>query len=463
MKTSEINDCTQKATYLNHTKMKKFLLICLLAILTQHSWAQLNVAKLDSFFNQIDQHQKAMLSVTIMEKGRAVYQKSIGFGDREKNKKLNSNSVFRIGSISKMFTAVMIMQLVEEKKLDLNQHLSEFYPEFKQADKITLSNLLQHRSGLVNITTDTNYTDYQQMPQTQQEMVKRMAALGSEFEPGTQAKYSNTNFILLGYIIEKLTKATYETELQKRICKRIGLKNTYYGHKIQTQKSEVLSYEWNGESWDLSVETDMSIPGGAGAIVSTPTDLCTFINALFEGKLMKAETFAEMKKIQDGFGKGILQMPFGSRKAYGHNGSIDAFRSSLGYFEDDGMSFSIISNGRSMPQNDIALGLLSIYYGKPYDIPKFETIKLSDEVLSTYEGIYSNQEVGLKITIEKKNGQLVAQATGQGAIILESMAEDEFKFDPAKVHIKFKREGKSNATSFMLSQGGPAIEFSKEK
>ncbi|MBP6624501.1 MAG: serine hydrolase, partial [Chitinophagaceae bacterium] len=308
-----------------------------------------------------------------------------------------------------------------------------------------------------------NYTDYQQMPQTQQEMVKRMAALGSEFEPGAQAKYSNTNFILLGYIIERITKATYETELQNRICKRIGLKQTYYGHKIQPEKSEVLSYEWNGEQWDVSVETDMSIPSGAGAIVSTPTDLCTFINALFEGKLMKAETFTEMKKIQDGFGKGILQMPFGNRKAFGHNGSIDAFRSSLGYFEDDGMSFSIISNGRSMPQNDIALGVLSIYYGKPYAIPSFETKKLSEELLSAYLGVYGNKDVGLKITVEKKNGQLVAQADGQDRIVLEYVQGDEFKFDAAKVNIKFNRDDNQLPKSFMLSQGGPAIEFTKEK
>ena len=260
-----------------------------------------------------------------------------------------------------------------------------------------------------------------------------------------------------------ITKATYETELQNRICKRIGLKQTYYGHKIQPEKSEVLSYEWNGEQWDVSVETDMSIPSGAGAIVSTPTDLCAFINALFEGKLMKAETFTEMKKIQDGFGKGILQMPFGNRKAFGHNGSIDAFRSSLGYFEDDGMCFSIISNGRSMPQNDIALGVLSIYYGKPYAIPSFETKKLSEELLSAYLGVYGNKDVGLKITVEKKNGQLVAQADGQDRIVLEYVQGDEFKFDAAKVNIKFNRDSNQTLKSFMLSQGGPAIEFSKDK
>ncbi len=417
-----------------------------------------NQAKMDSLFQVLENKHKAMGSICIRHDGKEVYRRSIGYSFTDQQKKAGAATKYRIGSISKMFTATMILQLIEEKKLTLGTPLKNFFPQVPNAEKITVEQLLQHHSGIHNFTDDDAYGNYMEQPKTEPEMLDIIAKGGSDFEPGSKGEYSNANYVLLGYMIAHITRKPYATALQERICSKAGLKSTYIGGKADAAKEESRSYQYN-EEWKVMPETDMSIPGGAGAIVSTPCELDQFIEALFAGKLIKISSLELMKTIKDGYGLGMFTFPFDDKKAYGHNGGIDGFSSLLGYIPADKMTIAYCGNGQGgYSTNDIMLGALSIYYNKPYAIPTFNTLTLTAEQLDQYTGTYGSKQLPLKITIGKEGASLTAQATGQSAFRLDAVAPDQFKFDAAGIVLEFSPKQKE----MTLKQGGGTFLFTRE-
>ena len=441
--------------------MKKIFAILALLLLQISLFAQIDTAKFNQLFRALDTHQKGMLSMCVSENGKITYANSIGYADIEKNRKADAHTLYHIGSITKMFTAVMMFQLIDENKVKPDTKLSAFFPSLPNSNSITVSNLMNHRSGLHNFTDDSAYASYMEKPMTEAQLITVFEKQAADFEPDTKASYSNTNYVLLSLIIEKLTGHSYADELQKRICKRVNLTET----KVATNNPEpqmARSYAFENGQWNKSTETDMSIPRGAGAIVSTPTDLCHFIEALFAGKLLSEASFNEMKTIKDNYGKGIFQIPFGPKKGYGHTGGIDGFESVLGYFPDDKLAFCILSNGMNYVLNDLSIAVLSLYYKKPYTIPTFEKRILSKEESASFEGMYNSSVASMKITIKLNGDKITAQATGQPSFPLDKVSDLEYKFDAAGVKIVFTKDKEGNIPSFNLMQGGMNLVFEKE-
>jgi CubicO group peptidase (beta-lactamase class C family) len=433
--------------------------IALFLTIVQIACAQINFdkAKLDNYFNTLEKNNKFMGSVAVSKNGEMIYTKSIGFADVENQVKATENSKYRIGSISKSFTAVMILKAVEEKKLTLDQTIDKWFPSIINANKITVKYLLSHRSGIHNFTDERDYLTWYTQKKTEKEMVEIIEKIGSDFNPDSKAAYSNSNFLLLSYILEKTYVKSYSELLQELIVKPISLKNTYVFGKINPNNSECKSYSFI-ESWKVAPETDFSIPLGAGAIISTSTDLTKFADALFGGKLLKAESLEIMKTLKDGYGIGLFQIPFYESIGYGHTGGIDGFRSVYSHFASNNISYALISNGINFNNNDISIAVLSAVYDKPYDIPDFTTSKLTSEELDKYLGVYASKQISLKITITKDRNTLIAQATGQSAFPLEATDKDKFKFDQAGVKLEFKPADKT----MLLFQGGSQIIFTKE-
>ncbi len=435
----------------------------LIAVCSTHVlMAQLNTKKLDSLMMQLDRNQKAMVSVFLSEKGAIIYQKAFGFCEVEKKQLANVYTQYRIGSISKMFTSVMIMQLIEEKKLSLDTKLNTFYPTIPNASKITIEQLLSHRTGLQNFTSEEDYLSYHTMPKREQELIAMFEKGKTEFEPNAQHSYSNTNYVLLSFILEKISKNSYSDELRKRICAKANLGDTYVGDKINVEKNEALSYEYENNTWQKSDETDMSIPRGAGNIVSNTRDLSMFIEALFYGKLISIMSLAKMMDLKDGYGLGMIRLPFDKNWFYGHTGGIDGFESMLAYNQEHKVAICILGNGYNYSINDIAIAMLSAYFNKPYSIPTFETKKISLDKSVGFNGVYNNDKLGMKISIKNDAGILTAQATGQSAFPLEKVSDLNYKFDAAKIEILFIKENDGGIRSFRLKQGGMDLLFNRE-
>ena len=415
-------------------------------------------AKLDSFFVALNTKDQNMGSIAISANGVLVYQNAIGYSQLSKSSKIPATieTKYRIGSITKMFTATMIFQLIDEGKLNFETPLATYFPQLPNAGKITIREMLSHRSGLHNFTSDSLYATYMTSPKSEAEMTAIFAGQKSDFEPDTKAEYSNTNFVLLGYIIEKLTGKTYAEELKIRVTSKIGLAETYYSTKANSAKNEAYSYNYTGQ-WTQMPKTDMSVPGGAGGIVSTPTDLVKFINALFAGKLISPASFELMKAMRDNFGMGMIAMPFYDKKGYGHTGGIDGFYSILMYLPEDKLAIAYTSNGTRYSYIDVVRGVLSIYFNRPFTIPEFKTIALKTTDLDQYLGKYSSPTFPLKIVITKKNAMLFEQADGQGAYPLEAQGDNKFNFAPTNATFQFEPTKKT----FTLIQSGVTYLFTK--
>lgn len=440
--------------------------LLLLSIAFQATLKAQSVALLDTFMRHLDKHKQYMGSVAIKSGDKPAVAWYSGFSDVNEKLPITSESTFRIGSISKMFTSVMILQLVEEGKLSLSATLDMYFPEFPRAKEVNIEQLLRHRSGIHNFTNDLEYPTYLGNAHTRDEMLAHITQNGFDFEPGERAEYSNSNYILLGYIIEQVTGSTYKEQLEKRICQPLKLNQTKAGFPGKADKNEALSYENAGTRWDPATNTHMSIPHGAGMVISTTKDLTTFIRSLFQGKLIKPETLKKMTTLEDGFGMGIFPIPFDDRLAFGHNGGIDGFQSTLAYFPDDSTCIAMCLNGVRFDMNEMAIGVLSSYYNLPYEMPNFEySVKVfSEEEIAQFAGVYSSPGFPLKITIQGKDGVLTAQATGQSAFPLNADGEFAFRFDPAGIKIKFKpaADGKK-MMGFILNQMGSQTTFSREE
>lgn len=442
--------------------MRKFVFTALLLVsCTIVTFGQsVNKPKTDSLLNAVAADNQAMGSLAIAQNGVVVYQKAIGYSTITASQKTPADikTHYRIGSISKLFTATMIFQLIEQKKLALDTKLSVYYPQIPNADSITVSQMLSHRSGLYNFVRDSTYQTYMLKPRTEAEMLASFAGHPSDFVPDSKAEYSNTNYVLLGYIVEQVTKKTYAEALKLLITHKLALLDTYYGGKISAVKNEASSYEpQNG--WQQIPETDMSIPGGAGSLVSTPTDLVKFIDALFAGKLINAENLTLMKTINDGFGMGLFQIPFGPKKAFGHNGDIDGFSSVVGYFPEGKMAYAYCANGVDYPINKLLNGVLHIYYNLPYQIPVFKTPVLTSADLDKYIGHYSSLRAPIKITVSKAGNVLMAQVTGQTAFALKPVDKDKFSYALAGITIDFRPV----FGEFTFRQNGNEIPFTKDE
>jgi CubicO group peptidase (beta-lactamase class C family) len=341
--------------------------------------------------------------------------------------------------------------------LSLTQTIDKWFPTIDNADKITIEHMLYHRSGLHNHVDEFVNSNWHTQPITENEMIEVIIKGGSDFEPDTKMAYSNPNYILLTYILEKIYEKPFAKILEEKIANPLGLKNTYLGEKINPQKGECNSYTFLN-NWVLAPEFAISQGLGAGAMTSTPADLLTFIHALFNGKLISENSLTKMKTIKDHFGMGILQMPFDNKTGFGHTGGIDGFRSVFGYFPTGEISFAYTSNGMNFNGNDISIAILSAAYNRPFEIPEFTTIELTDEDLEKYSGVYSSKQLPLKMTITKSNNQLFGQGTGQPSFPLEATAKDKFEFKQAGLVLEFNPTDKT----MILRQGGGVFTFERE-
>ena len=428
--------------------MKKILF---LLILSNAALAQLpQKAKLDQYFDRLAEKNKAMGNISIAREGKVLYTRSIGYSQLNV-KPLTAENRFRIGSITKMFTTAMTFQLIEEGKLKLTDTLAKFLPQVPNAGKITIAQVLGHRSGIPNVRrSQTPQDNVNTLPMTKDEMLTMIVNGKPDFEPGTKHGYSNSGYLVLGLILEKVTGRSYAENLEKRITGKIGLKDTYMATgNIDVNNKEALTYMYLSE-WKPMPETHPSILFSAGAIVSTPNDLNRFIQALFDGKIVSKESLAYMKTMVEGEGMGMEPFSFAGKTFYGHTGGADNYGAWLAYLPEEKLAVAYTTNAKVIPVQDIVSAAIDIYYDKPFQIPSFEPIAVSAEVLDQYVGIYTIPGAPVKFTISRQGTTLFIQPPGeQSAAPLEAIAQDKFQipraivveFDAAKKQMIIKRNG----------------------
>jgi len=392
--------------------------------------------KLDSLFTILDANSQAMGSMAISKNGEIVYTKVIGHSLYKPDKKIRANerTKYRIGSISKVFTAVIVFQLIEEGKITLGSTLENYFPQLPNAEKIAVGNLLNHTSGIPNVKK----INARQRPRTQKEMLKIISQKKGWTLPGAGSSYSNSNFLLLGYMIEKITGKPFSDVLNERIVSKIGLTDTYFGQRTRIENNESFSYRRKVE-WRVQRQTNLSIPGASAGIVSTPSDLVKFIEALFSKKLVSQGSLDKMKTISnEEYGMGLFLFKLDNKKAYGHPGGIDRFESVVAYFPEDSLAIAYCSNGQVYPVKDIVISSLNIYFGKKYSIPEFKPATIKNVKLKRYEGTYTNNQYPMTITVYRDKKILVAKpAEYPSPFELYPVSVNTFRCDEINVVVEF--------------------------
>jgi len=362
---------------------------------------------------------------------------------------------YKIGSISKTFTAVLTFKMIEADKLSLKTPLSNFYPNITNAKDITIGQMLNHHSGIANYTDSSDFLAYYQIPQSQAQMVARIEALPAAFDPGEKAAYSNSNYLLLGYILEQVSGQSYAELLNTYIVEPLQLKHTFFGtdNQVQGIESYQLVTEQGVAKWQEIPPWSLTSAGAAGAIISTADDLHTFLHGLFNDKLITANNREQMTALQDEYGHGIFKTEFTHNGkeiiGYWHNGGIEGFASHVSYFPSIDMTTVVLSNGLYKSSiDDLRQSLIDGYRGVSLDV-KMAALTVKAEQLKAYTGYFQSDASLLDIEVSLFENQLMAQATGQGAFPLTPDGEHRFTFAAANIEMLFKPD----YTGFTLNQG----------
>jgi D-alanyl-D-alanine carboxypeptidase len=290
---------------------------------------------------------------------------------------------YRIGSISKLMTAVMVLQLVDEGALKLDTPIARWFPQLPVAERITVAQLLQHRSGLGDIK---NLPDFDKTwmfaPRAEADLISAITSLPREFEPGARASYNNSGFLLLSFILEKAGGQPYAQALQQRLVRPLALRETTYDLQASSLPQEAASYRW-ADRWVLARATHPSLPRGAGGVLSSPSDLVKFMRALFQGQLLKPATLQQMLQLQDGFGLGIYKLAGAGPEAWGHEGTIDGFSAVLAHFPAMGTgagtgtdtTIAWCGNGHRLPREEVQQLLRRAVFEPQARLPSFAPVQ----------------------------------------------------------------------------------------
>lgn len=416
---------------------------------------------LDAYFDALERHGRMHGGVAIVKDGKVLYRRAVGMRTQENGRAVAADFATRYGagSITKVFTAAMIYQLIDEKKLSLETPLSDFFPSIPNGERITVAHLLSHTSGIGSFPSPddvANPKSWLFVPQPKQELLARIEKLEPEYQPGEKSTYSNAGFLLLGFMLEAVTRSTYAEQLERRILRPLRLKQTHYG---PPPRHAARSFTCDEGKWTAQSVEHPTAAGGAGAIFASPSDLALFMSALFNGRLMSSRSVTEMltpfSATLRGSEKGIVvfRLRDRNRTAYQHLGGIGAFFGSVTYLPDQNAAIAVLFNGQNYPMGRVFYALVDALAGRAVDVPSFTPVELPDAVLTRREGVYSFPEIGTDLTIRREGRQLSAQATGQEPFSIHAISETTFSHPPSGILIEF-RDG-----HLVLFQGRSEMRF----
>lgn len=418
----------------------------------------IDFGKIDDFLDYITKNKQSVGAISIFRNGKEIYKKSFG-QDQLPNVKWDSKTTYQIGSISKLFTATMLMQLAEKGKLDINDKLSKYYPDVPNADRITIKSMLNHTSGLGDYVGE-NYQWLFKKSVGDKAILDTIKAQGVEFQPGEKTRYSNSGYYLLSRILEKISKKPYNVILKENILSKAYLKNTF--SILDHPKNVFKSYKNENGKWTEVEDFDFRNCIGLGDIVSTPSDLNLFINALFNYKFVGKETLDKMMPkpgAKMDFGLGIMPVPFYNQVSFGHGGDTAGSHSIMAYSPKENYSISMVINGEEYPHNALSIAILNIIYNEKFDYPKFDKDDIKYEgKFKEILGNYSSEDIPLGLKVFSKDDQLFAQGKGQPEFPLQMVSENKFKFETAGIEIQFYPEKKE----MQLLQNGKTYNFTKK-
>lgn len=398
----------------------KFSLIAFVYLLSLVSCAQ----KKEEFHKTVSQKIEALINsyvenkqfngaILVAKEGKVIYKKGYGLANMEWNIPNTTDTKFRLASITKQFTAVAILQLVAEGKIDLHKPISTYLPKYPKdkGDVITIHHLLTHSSGIPNYTQFRTFRNINNKDYKPSEFIRFFADSTLQFTPGTEFRYSNSGYFLLGHLIETITGKKYETVLQEKIFSPLKMKNTGYAHQATVIEKRASGYWFDQleRTYKNANHIYTSVPFAAGGLYSTVEDLLLWNQALYSSTLLpeKYSSLITKKHFADrnthyGYGCEILEMPIGNTSeattVFGHSGGIDGFRTFSTYNPENKSTIILLNNTDNAPLYQMTAYLNAVLLNKTYDYSRKSVANaLAERIeISTLEEVVQSYFVTIK-------------------------------------------------------------------
>lgn len=390
-------------------------------------------------------------AVLISIDGEIKFLSAFGLSDAEKSIPMKSDDVFRIGSITKQFTAAAILKLIEENKISLNDDITKFIPDFPTHGKtITIEHLLTHTSGIKSYTSMSSF-DEETMKRnvTTTELIDFFKDQPMDFEPGERWLYNNSGYVLLGYIIEQVSGKSYCEFIQSEFFTPLGMTNSYCGDVPEL----INGYKSVGEDFIPAKPLDLSWPYAAGMLLSTVEDLNKWNNAIMNGNVLSSQslknaftvyTLNEGKPTAYGYGWiiGYLQ----DLNTIEHSGGINGFVTNAIYIPEYKTYVVVLSNIEKQNATSLSEKIAAIVLDRPYE---YKEIMLDEIAAEEYTGVYVDEDDVNRI-IFYEDGEFYSQRYGGQRLKIGMYEKDKFFFEDSMTKYEFIRDGSGNITGIKM-------------
>jgi CubicO group peptidase (beta-lactamase class C family) len=322
-------------------------------------------------------------------------------------------------------------------------------------DKVTIFNLLTHTSGIPSFTGFPDYASTEAIATTPEKLVARFRDKPLEFQPGEKWNYSNSGYVLLGYLIEKISQQSYSEFVQENIFTPLGMKDSGYDSNSAIILHRASGYTPSAKGTIHAGYIDMSIPFSAGSLYSTTEDLLRWEQGLMGGKLLSAASLAKMTTpFKNDYAFGLAVHAVNGHKVIEHGGGIEGFNTEIAYYPEDKLTVVVLANLNGGVPETIAKALAQVAHGEKVVLPsERKEITVSAAVLGAYVGTYQlTPDFSIVVTFE--GGQLMAQATGQPKFPLFAESETKFFLKVVEAEVEFFKNEKGEVTHLILHQGG---------
>lgn len=441
--------------------MKKnavFLIIFLARIVVS---GQITTEKLDSLLKVENTKHGFNGTVLVAQNGKIILEKGYGFKNKKENLLNTANTIYQIGSITKQFTSAIILQLVAAKKMTLQDKLSKYIQGYPGGDSITVEHLLTHTSGVYNYTNDGDFMrDRSEHPIARDSLLALFEYKPLDFSPGTKFSYSNSGYILLGMIIEKVTGKSYFRVVRENIFELLGMSHSGFDFTNLKNADKATGY-----AGDLTVPVgivDSSVSFAAGALYTTVGDLYKWDRALYTDRIVSQALLQKAFTVYQssyGYGWGISES-YG-KKTVQHSGGITGFASHILRVPGDQICIIVFTNVASDTPSKISNEINGMFNGKTVDLPAArKEITVDTQTLKKYIGEYElAPKFHIFITLE--NGILQAQATGQGKNALFAEKDNFFFLKTVDAQVEFVSDSAGKTDYLVLYQNGQKVTAKK--
>lgn len=446
--------------------MRKIVLMALMYGTALAGLAQDAGSKIDTLINAYARLHKFNGTVLVAKGGKVLINKGYGYRSVADSVPNTAESIFQLGSITKQFTAAVVLKLEEEKKLSITDKLSKYFPAYPKGDSITIEQLLTHTSGIYNYTKNASFMANEVMkPHSREKMMVLFKDKPLDFLPGSKWNYSNSGYSLLGYIIEAASGMPYEAAVRKYIFTPLHMTHSGFDFTHLQNKDKTTGYFMvNAQGAMPAPIVDSTVSFSAGAIYSTTGDLYLWHQALQQNKVLsKAQQERAYTPVKNKYGYGWGIDSISGKRRVGHNGGIHGFLTNESRVPEDDIDIVLLSNASDRSLEKITQSIYAVLYGTAYDVPKERlAVQLPAETLQQYTGEYEILP-NLHVVISVKGGQLSALPTGQSEKMLYAEKKDSFFQKDDDVQVVFTRGSNGQVAGFDFTQNGRQIKCKKVK